>query len=220
VNQRVVTGIFVMAISLALVGAAVNAHKIPADARTGSLESAIVAQQQSASAQAAQAQVPLRSAFLDAEASGISESELPVSVRIPDLALEAPIISVGVDEDNQFAVPAADTVGWYQYSATPGSPGSSVLAAHVDYGGRPGAFFNLAKLELGETLEVEMADGSLLRYRVTDNQSYDKTELPAVELFRTDGDPVLTLITCGGTFDAERRSYRDNVVVTAEPIEA
>ncbi len=219
-NQRVLSGVFVMAISLALVGAAVTAHKIPADANTAELESAIVERQASSSVNAAQARVPLRSAFLEAESSGVDASDLPVAVRIADLGLEAQILSVGVDENNEFAVPAADMVGWYQYSATPGSAGSSVLAAHVDYGGRAGAFFNLAKLELGETLEVEMGDGSVLRYRVIDNQSYDKEELPAVELFRKDGDPVLTLITCGGTFDSERRSYRDNVVVTAEPIEA
>lgn len=219
-NQRVITGIFVLAISLALVGAAVTAYDIPEGEEEGTaLESAVVERQASSSVHVAQARVPLRSAFLEAGPSGIDDSDLPISVRIPDLSLEASIISVGVDEDNQFAVPAADTVGWYQYSSTPGSAGSSVLAAHVDYGGREGAFFNLAKLELGEPLEVEMADGSVLRYRVVDNQSYDKTELPASELFRKDGDPVLTLITCGGTFDVERRTYRDNVVVTAVPIE-
>ncbi|MGH1492829.1 MAG: class F sortase [Acidimicrobiales bacterium] len=217
-NQRLISGVFVMAISLALVGAAVTAHKIPAGAEEAKLGSSAVAS--AGAVNAAQAQVPLRSALLDNQASGIDDSDLPITVRIGDLGLQAPIISVGVDENNQFAVPAADTVGWYQYSATPGSAGSAVLAAHVDYGGRAGAFFNLAQLELGETLEVEMADGSVLRYRVVDNQSYDKTELPAVELFRKDGDPVLTLITCGGTFDSDRNSYRDNVVVTAVPIEA
>jgi hypothetical protein len=30
----------------------------------------------------------------------------------------------------------------------------------------------------------------------------------------------LTLITCGGPFDARTRHYRDNVVVTAEPVPA
>lgn len=216
-NQRLLFGAFAMAISLALVGAAVTAHDIPAQAGAARLESAAVAVQPAGSARA---QVPLRSAFLDSQAAGLDESRLPVAVRIADIGLDAPILSVGVDEENQFAVPAADTVGWYEHSSTPGSAGSSVLAAHVDYGGRAGAFFNLANLELGETLEVEMADGSVLRYRVTDNVLYDKQELPATELFRKDGNAVLTLITCGGTFDQERRSYRGNVVVTAEPIEA
>lgn len=216
-NPRLVFGAFMMAISLALVGAAVTAHDIPAPAEVPRLESAAVAARP---AGGAQAQVPLRSAFLDSQASASDEAAVPIAVRIADLGLEATVLSVGVDENNEFAVPAADTVGWYKYGAAPGSDGSAVLAAHVDYGGRAGAFFNLADLQPGETLEVEMADGSVLEYRVTNNQLYDKQELPADELFRKDGNPVLTLITCGGTFDQERRSYRGNVVVTAEPIEA
>lgn len=32
------------------------------------------------------------------------------------------------------------------------------------------------------------------------------------------GSPRLTLITCGGPFDAEARHYRDNIVVTAVPV--
>ncbi len=40
---------------------------------------------------------------------------------------------------------------------------------------------------------------------------------PLDELFRRDGAPRLTLITCGGPFLPESGSYRDNVVVVAEP---
>jgi LPXTG-site transpeptidase (sortase) family protein len=141
----------------------------------------------------------------------------PVAVRIGDIALDAPVLAVGVDDQNQLAVPAADTVGWYQFSATPGDPGATVLAAHVDYGGRPGAFFNLAELRPGDRVEVELSDGSVLPYRVTGNTQYDKTRLPAEELFRKDGSPVLQLITCGGSFDPAGRTYLANVVVTAVP---
>lgn len=218
-NQRLLTGVFVLAISLALVGAAVTAHDIPADAEAAQLGSAVVSVQ--APVGTARAQVPLRSAFLDSTASSVDRSQLPVAVRIAGIALEAPILSVGVDEDNQFAVPAADAVGWYEHSSEPGTgAGSTVLAAHVDYAGERGAFFDLGSLELGETLEVEMADGAVLEYLVTENILYDKQELPAAELFRKSGEPVLQLITCGGTFDHERRSYRGNVVVTAVPVQA
>jgi hypothetical protein len=43
-----------------------------------------------------------------------------------------------------------------------------------------------------------------------------KQALPLDELFRRDGPPRLTLLTCGGPFLAEYGSYRDNVVVVAE----
>ena len=42
--------------------------------------------------------------------------------------------------------------------------------------------------------------------------------LPLDRLFARDGPPRLTLITCGGPFLPEYLSYRDNVVVVAEPL--
>jgi hypothetical protein len=45
-----------------------------------------------------------------------------------------------------------------------------------------------------------------------------KRALPLDDLFRRDGPPRLTLITCGGPFLPEFGSYRDNVVVVAEPL--
>jgi LPXTG-site transpeptidase (sortase) family protein len=162
--------------------------------------------------------VPVQSARLSDEV--VSESVKPAIVRVAGIGLEATILPVGVDDNNQFAVPAADTVGWYEHSSSPGTAGASVLAAHVDYGGRPGAFFNLAEVLPGDTLEVEMEDGTVIAYMVTGNTIYDKTELPADELFRKEGDSVLQLITCGGTFNPQKHSYNANVVVTAEPVTA
>jgi hypothetical protein len=162
------------------------------------------------------ATVPIRSGLLADDE--VVETVRPVAIRIAGIELDAPVISVGVDSDNRFAVPAADTVGWYRFSASPGNAGASVLAAHVDYGGAPGAFFNLEKALPGDRLEVEMEDGEVILYEVTGNNVYDKADLPASELFRKDGDSVLQLITCGGTFNPEQRSYEANVVVTATPI--
>lgn len=215
-NQRLTSGIFVLAISLAVLGAIVTAHKIPADAQAAELESAVVSVQQPVGR--AIAQVPFRSGFLDPNAGSAEDETFPIAVRIGQIGLEAPVISVGVDDQNDFDVPAADTVGWYKYSSTPGAAGSTVLAAHVDYAGREGAFFNLEDVSPGDTLEVEMADGSVMEYEVTETVLYDKQALPAEDLFRKDGAPTLQLITCGGAFDSTERSYLGNLVVTAEPI--
>jgi hypothetical protein len=218
VIQGLRSGILVMAISLALVGAAVTSQD-PAETPQPTLGSSAVTVSEAA---AAEARVPFRSASLEAQAaaSGRNDGLTPVAVRIAGIGLQATVLSVGVDADNQFAVPEAEAVGWYKYGAAPGEAGSTVLAAHVDYGGRPGAFFHLADLTVGEILEVELAGGAVMQYRVTANILYDKTELPADELFRKGGEPVLQLITCGGTFDQTRRSYRGTVVVTAEPLDA
>lgn len=204
----------VLAISLAVVGAAVTA-----DTSGGDEPVAITSHSVSRSGSIAESpsdpvsRVPLRNGELVDDAPELRPD--PIAVRIGDIGLEAPVMAVGVDDRNQLAVPAADTVGWYKHSAMPGDPGATVLAAHVDYGGRPGAFFDLAALRTGDRIEVELSDGSLLHYRVTGNTQYDKTELPAEELFRKDGSPVLQLITCGGSFDPAERTYLANVVVTA-----
>ena len=214
--SSVARGALLLAISLAAVGAIATSQgwDPPADDESAAGEEIAAAAADPAVAPAST--VPIRSGRLADET--LAEAIQPVSIRVAGIELEAPVISVGVDSNNQFAVPAADTVGWYQFSSSPGEAGASVLAAHVDYGGEPGAFFNLEKVLPGDRLEVEMEDGRVIPYQVVGNNIYDKTDLPASELFRKDGDSVLQLITCGGTFDPERRSYEANVVVTAVPI--
>jgi hypothetical protein len=44
---------------------------------------------------------------------------------------------------------------------------------------------------------------------------YPKRAFPTQAVFGPEPDPVLRLITCGGRFDRARRSYVDNVIVTA-----
>ena len=43
-----------------------------------------------------------------------------------------------------------------------------------------------------------------------------KAALPT-SIFTRTGERRLVLVTCGGPFDAARRRYRDNVIVTALP---
>jgi sortase (surface protein transpeptidase) len=93
-----------------------------------------------------------------------------------------------------------------------------VLAAHVDYGGRPGAFFRLRELGIGDRVEVSMSDGSVVDLSVSDLSTVDKDDLGATGVFDRRGSPRIALITCGGAFDRSRRSYEDNVVALAEPL--
>jgi sortase (surface protein transpeptidase) len=115
-------------------------------------------------------------------------------------------------------VPGAVEVGWYRYGPAPGSSGSAVLAAHVDYEGREGAFFRLRELRPGAEVEVTAKAGASRRFRVTEVVRYPKDELPDDRVFGRDGGPRLALVTCGGEFDRSARTYRDNVVAFAEPV--
>lgn len=159
-----------------------------------------------------------RSARLEDLPQGL-DGPRPVGLRIDALEVDAAVVPVGVDEESgEMEVPPdGQTVAWYQHGSAPGQEGSAVLAAHVDYAGEPGVFFALADLESGAEVVVRMDDGSELTFEAQGSRTYAKEDLPVQTLFDSGGEPVLTLITCGGDFDSAERSYDDNVVVTAAP---
>ncbi len=144
----------------------------------------------------------------------------PVGLAIGGLGIDAHVTPAGVDRaTGQMAVPDnVDDVAWYEYGPTPGDPGSAVLAAHVDLESQgPGVFFELRSLEPGDIVTVSYEDGTQRRFTVEARVIYDKSELPLDAIFAREGDPVLTLITCGGDFNWTERSYDANVVVYAVP---
>jgi hypothetical protein len=53
---------------------------------------------------------------------------------------------------------------------------------------------------------------------VVTRQLVAKGQVPLAELFTRTGPARLVLLTCGGPFDERARSYRDNLVVVAEPV--
>ncbi len=140
-------------------------------------------------------------------------------IAIPRIGVEAAIVPVSTGPFGELEVPGSWTdVAWYQGGPSPGQAGSSVLAAHVDFNGHAGAFFRLRELRAGDLLVVVGIDGSSRPFIVLANQQLAKAALPTGELFRADGDPVLRLVTCGGSFDFRDHRYSDNVIVTAVPV--
>jgi len=144
----------------------------------------------------------------------------PTRLRIEALDVDARVIPIGVDDRGAVAIPDdVDTVGWYRYGAAPGAAsGSVVLAGHVDSATQGiGAFRALWSAEPGTLIHLDRASGGPLTYRVVSRETFGKDAIPLTALFAATGAARLTLITCGGPFDSESRSYLDNVVVTAVP---
>ncbi|MBJ7452589.1 MAG: class F sortase, partial [Blastococcus sp.] len=143
----------------------------------------------------------------------------PARISAPSLGVDAPIDPVGIDPDGQMELPDdVSRVGWYRFGPEPGADGSAVLAGHVDDEEQgPGALFRLQDAAVGDELTVTDAAGTATRWRVVSRELITKQVLPVDRIFARDGAPRLTLITCGGPFLPEFRSYRDNVVVVAEP---
>lgn len=163
---------------------------------------------------------PIGSALYDPQEHS-PQGSVPTTIAIERLGIsQASIVSVGVADNGEMEIPGADSVGWYRFNAVPGGAGSSVLAAHISFNGDPGVFRYLDESEVGDVVVVGFDDGSSARFEIIEVTQYDKGDLPSDRVFAKAGDPVLTLITCGGDFNRSLRSYEDNVVAYAVPLGA
>ncbi|HEX6445689.1 MAG TPA: class F sortase, partial [Streptosporangiales bacterium] len=139
---------------------------------------------------------------------------------VPSLRLDVRPSPTGRLDDGRLDVPdSARSVVWWAYGAAPGeAQGTVVLAGHVSWAGRWGRFGSLTRLRPGARVYVDRADGRRVGYRVASVTEVAKARLDRLGVFRTGGRPALVLLTCGGHWDATRRSYDDNVVVRAVPV--
>jgi len=160
-----------------------------------------------------------RSAAL--EDQPISASAPPARLEIPDLGIDVAVQPVGLDGQGQMALfddPAI--AAWYQWGPAPASAeGSTVIAAHVDsleYDLLP--FARLKNAVAGMQIVVTDATGVRYGYLVQSVEVTEKSEVDWAAAFDRAGSPRLTLVTCGGAFDAENRRYLSNLVLTASRI--
>jgi len=144
------------------------------------------------------------------------EVAAPVRLRIPALKVDAKIENLGLQRDGTIAVPATtDIAGWYEYGPRPGQPGPAVLLGHVDSQAGPGIFFDLYRVRPGTVVRVDRADGSSATFTITQVKKVPKVQFPTDLVYAPTLDPTLRLVTCGGSFDRSRGSYRDNVIAFA-----
>ncbi|MFC6895707.1 sortase domain-bontaining protein [Nonomuraea dietziae] len=90
-----------------------------------------------------------------------------------------------------------------------------MIAGHVDSRTGPAVFHGLRDLKPGARIHVDRKDGSTVTFQVRRLAGYPKSRIPDTQVYGSTGRPELRLITCAGTFDQKRRSYRDNLVIFA-----
>jgi len=140
----------------------------------------------------------------------------PVRVEIPGIGVSSPLVRLGRNRDGTMQVPTDFQVaGWFAEGPQPGQLGPAVIAGHVDSRTGPAVFYRLRELRAGDTVQVERADGTRLRFVVEDARRYPKTSFPTAAVFGPAPWAALRLVTCGGDFDRSARSYQDNLVVFA-----
>ncbi len=145
-----------------------------------------------------------------------SATATPVSVRIPAIKVSSTLQRLHLGKAGELD-PPTDFVhaGWYEGGPVPGQPGPAVLAGHVDNYKGPAVFFDLRRLTAGNQVYVTLSDHKTVSFTVRSVQLYSKGNFPDQAVYGATPDSQLRLITCGGTFDYSKRSYRSNVVVYA-----
>jgi LPXTG-site transpeptidase (sortase) family protein len=139
----------------------------------------------------------------------------PVSIAIPAAGVDARVVPVGLGADGAMEVPAVDLAGWYRLGPRPGERGPAVIVGHVDSREGPAVFHRLGQLRQGDRIVVGRGSEAAVTFAVERVERVAKESLPVGRIWNRTSQPVLRLITCGGSFDRTTGHYRDNVIVFA-----
>jgi sortase (surface protein transpeptidase) len=148
---------------------------------------------------------------------------------IEKIGVDAPIITLGLDENSVPQVPSGPyEVGWYDWSSKPGWGSNAVFSGHVDWTINRqaviGVFYYLRDLGLDDVIKIVLADGTEYRYKVTANQAIEDNDPKAMKVMGATPNDVITLITCGGTWirdpsDPQGGHYTHRQIARAELIQ-
>ena len=138
---------------------------------------------------------------------------------IPKIGVDAPLSFKVVGADGQMPNPNSwDDVAYYDFSqwplkgGLPGKGGNVILAGHVDYIRHgPAVFWRLHELEAGDVVTVRMTDGSEVSYKIEFNKVLEPDGADWTGIVAATADESITLITCGGVFEAGHYNNRQIV---------
>jgi sortase (surface protein transpeptidase) len=143
------------------------------------------------------------------------------TITIPALDVSAPVIPEGPVGGTLAIPPDVHQVGWDHQTRSPGWPGVTLLAGHVNWVGQgEGALGGIGQLTPGDQVILNWG-GIESSWVVSSPPRLTPNTIVHHSLFSTTGPPRLALVTCGGPFSETARggSYADNVIVIASPLQ-
>lgn len=143
---------------------------------------------------------------------------IPSKIIIPDIDVNASVEVVMMDMKGNMDVPKNPyNTAWYSLGYNPGEKGSAVIAGHYDTEtGTPAVFWDLGKLNTGDAVTVIDTIGKELEFSVIRIERYPYNNFPIKEVFGSSDEPRLNLITCGGIWDKNAKTYKERTVVYTE----
>ena len=83
----------------------------------------------------------------------------------------------------------------------------------MNYKGEEGVFARLGDVRVGDRVEVFREDDTVAVFSVDRVGRFAKDAFPTEAVYGPTPDGQIRLITCGGVFNEEKRTYDDNIVV-------
>lgn len=144
--------------------------------------------------------------------------EVPARIEIEAIGVDAGIEILETVGGEMQQPTDAERATWYKESARIGETGNIVIAGHLNWWNVPEAVFGrIATLQPGDTIVLTGEDGAEMMYEVERVTQEDAFAEPAAEVIGNAAEPTLTLITCGGEWDATESLYNERTVVRAVP---
>lgn len=143
----------------------------------------------------------------------------PEMLSIPSIGIEADVTHLGVTDTGEMAVPDnGEELSWFSPGYQPGQRGRAVIAGHVDDLDGPAVFWDLTELEPGDEIIVSGEDRKL-RFKVHTMESVPLDLADVDSVFGYHSSPELVLITCSGTYDYDRGTREERLIVYASLVE-
>jgi LPXTG-site transpeptidase (sortase) family protein len=140
-----------------------------------------------------------------------------VRLNISSIAIDTPVSQGGLVLDRRGS-PTWQTlpfvaVHYGDLTALVGAPGNAVIAGHVVTLYEGNVFRNLYRVQLNDRIQVWDEADREHDFFVVDVKLVVPTDMSPMA---PTTDRTLTLITCGGTFDALKREFSERLIVTAK----
>lgn len=139
---------------------------------------------------------------------------------VPSAGMRSSVVRVGRTPSGAMGAPDnPNVIGWLDSSAQPGETGNTLLAGHRDYEDISG---NVGTGVCWELINTKVGDQVILRdieqdiyyvYTVTEAATVDPRKRENIRYLRDKEEPIVTLITCTGSFNADTHQYSHRLVV-------
>ncbi|MCY3887318.1 MAG: class F sortase [Chloroflexi bacterium] len=158
---------------------------------------------------------------------GIVESSSPGHktdwvMLIPSARIKAALVRIGLTPSRALGAPDNPyVIGWWENGPAPGQSGNVLLAGHRDFTDKDGnqglgVCWFLAEMQEGDfALIRDNAQEVHHLYTVTEVVSLPWNSEDGVAYLAPSPDPILTLVTCEGSFDENTHNYSNRRILVA-----